>query len=272
MNLGAGSATGTGGFIDIGSFVGGSGSDALTGPDVDAVWQIAGNSGSVGSVAFANFENLTGSDGNDTFVLSAADPALTLDGGGGDDLIQGPDTASTYAVTAADEGSVNGSAFRNVENLFGGIRHDEFVYAFGAFLSGAAAGGGGLDRLRAGNDRNAWRLLTAGNGTLNGQDFTGFEILEGGTGEDTLVEARPTRRGRSTALIRARSRARYSPGWRSWKARRTTRTRLSSPQVAASLAASRAAPADSISIVIGPGDYSVKVYTMTGPDLGVDLA
>lgn len=188
INLASGTASGVGGLVAITAFVGGGGSDTLVGPDAGAQWRIAGkDSGTIGLTAFASIENLIGGGGDDLFEFDALGSVTGgVDGGQGNDAIQGPDADAAFAVSAPDAGTVNGSAFMNVENLFGGIRDDEFAYAFGAFLSGAAAGGAGLDRLRAGNDRNTWKLLTAG-GTLNGRTFTGFETLEGGGGEDTLV-------------------------------------------------------------------------------------
>jgi hypothetical protein len=193
VDLAAASATSVGAFVGISAFLGGSGSDTLTGPAAGAQWRISGqDSGTVGNTSFAGFENLAGGGGDDDFVLEALGSVTGgIDGGQGDDAIHGPDVAAVFAVTAADAGAVNGSAFMSVENLFGGIRDDEFAYAFGAFLSGAAAGGAGLDRLRAGNERNAWKLLSSGSGTLNGRTFTGFESLEGGSGEDTLVGPSP---------------------------------------------------------------------------------
>ena len=53
MNLQTGLATGMNGFRSIENFVGGSGSNALTGTDADSTWNITGaNAGDVNGTTF----------------------------------------------------------------------------------------------------------------------------------------------------------------------------------------------------------------------------
>ena len=85
VNLGSGGATGASGVTNIQSITGGAGSnDTLIGPDADSTWNITGaNSGDVGGVNFAGFENLTGAaDNEDGFILHISGSLSgTLEGG-----------------------------------------------------------------------------------------------------------------------------------------------------------------------------------------------
>ena len=67
------------------SLDGGGGTNTLFGPAADTQWSITGaNSGTVGSVSFANFQNLTGAaDNKDTFTFEAGGYVNSVDGGAG---------------------------------------------------------------------------------------------------------------------------------------------------------------------------------------------
>src|SRR5439155_1020536 len=86
---------------------GGEGTDTLYGPAADTTWSVTGaGAGTVGSVAFAGFENLAGApDNQDTFVVKAsASLSGVLDGGpaGFDTLVINAGGASTIESTALD--------------------------------------------------------------------------------------------------------------------------------------------------------------------------
>ena len=96
VDLTMAAASGIGGtFSEIGSFVGGSGSDAIVGPDLTATWSIGGAS-NVGTIQtagtsyfFSSFENLTGGAADDTFLFGAGVAvSLVVDGGGGDNTLE----------------------------------------------------------------------------------------------------------------------------------------------------------------------------------------
>ena len=93
------------------SFDGGAGTDTLNGPAPDSTWAITGvGSGTVGSLSFSGFENLTGAANNkDSFDFSESG-ALSgvVDGGpGGYDVIEvhgGSDVVST--ITGPQSGTI----------------------------------------------------------------------------------------------------------------------------------------------------------------------
>jgi hypothetical protein len=113
VNLGANTATGTGGASGFTSLIGGAGNDTLVGPTSNATWNLTGaNSGTVGSVTFTRFENLTGAANNaDKFILYPSGMLSgTINGGAGgsDQLVfdDGNGNFVTYAPTGSQNGSV----------------------------------------------------------------------------------------------------------------------------------------------------------------------
>src|SRR5262249_10307382 len=76
---------------------------------------------------------LAGGLGNDTFIIASnVTQAGTMDGGAGSDTVIGPNLTSTWNITAADAGNINGKvAFSSVENLVGGTQADTFKFASG---------------------------------------------------------------------------------------------------------------------------------------------
>ena len=88
VDLGAGSATGTGGISNIESAIGGLAADILVGADVANNWNIAGNnSGTVNSFVFRSFENVRGGAMADTFNVSADAVIGGINGGDGNDTL-----------------------------------------------------------------------------------------------------------------------------------------------------------------------------------------
>ena len=149
VDLGAGSATGTGGFANVQVIVGGAGNDTIIGGAADTLWRFTGgDTGLAGDVAFTGFENVGGGAGIDTFIFDAlAYLGGLLTGGLGSDILMGPDGSNLWTLTGADEGTLNGMAFTEIEDLVGGALDDELVFTLGAYLSGAFAGGPGNARI-----------------------------------------------------------------------------------------------------------------------------
>jgi hypothetical protein len=89
VNLASHNATGTGGFANIQTLVGGSGSNTLVGPNATNTWNITGtNAGNVAGVSFSAFPNLTGGTGMDVFKFSAGKGVTgAINGGGGGDWL-----------------------------------------------------------------------------------------------------------------------------------------------------------------------------------------
>src|SRR5262249_52909637 len=69
--------------------------------------------------------------GNDTFLIQNGFPLapVFLDGGGGTNTLQGPDSPNTWQVTGTNGGSLNGTVgFASVQNLLGGAPDDTFAF------------------------------------------------------------------------------------------------------------------------------------------------
>ncbi|MBD1867416.1 CHAT domain-containing protein [Cyanobacteria bacterium FACHB-471] len=140
---------------------------------------------------------------------------------GGSTLI-GASQNTTWQLIGANQGTIsgfaNGLSFSNIENLQGGSGTDIFQFADTSF-EGAIDGGGGTNRLDysaiatsltldleaiqpeniqeivAGsgtntlvgqNLANTWTVTGTNSGTLNGATFSGFQILRGGTLNDSF--------------------------------------------------------------------------------------
>jgi hypothetical protein len=150
-----------------------------------------------------------GPDAN-TFDLRAVTPSVfaaltgvSVDGGGGDDRLIGPDVPVTWGLTGPDTGILAGPGlgaiasftFRSIENLAGGAGDDSFVVGAGSSLSGSIDGGGGFDTLDYGDVGAAVSVTLTGSDAAGfhgsatgiGAGFRGVDALIGGTGGDTLT-------------------------------------------------------------------------------------
>jgi hypothetical protein len=153
------------------------------GPNADSTWVLSGaNSGTVGGVAFADYQSLTGGTGADTFKFTEAGPAVyghvdcDIDGGGGTDKLDY--SVVTRAVVAAMDSNTSGTSLR----------------IGGRFLNMEGVIGTALSDLLIGpNAANLWAVNGANAGNVNGFTFTNVESLHGGTGADTFkfVDAGP---------------------------------------------------------------------------------
>jgi hypothetical protein len=169
VNLAASTATGTGGFSGIQSFIGGQGSDTLAGPAAGSTWNLFGaNAGTVAGVTFTSLENLTGGAGADTFnFANGASESGNVTGGGGADTLNysaytTPVTVNLGAKTATGTGGASG--FTNV------------------------IGGAGNDTLVGPTADSTWNLTGANSGNVAGVTFTSFENLTGAaSNDDTFI-------------------------------------------------------------------------------------
>ncbi|MBN2355392.1 LEPR-XLL domain-containing protein, partial [candidate division KSB1 bacterium] len=114
VDLGAGTATGIGGFFNLAGVIGGEGNDTLFGPSADTTWTIDGvDSGHIGDFNFSNIENLLGAaDNEDTYVFEDGGSLSGLiDGGAGgfDSLVlDGGEYGSvTYKAFDAHSGTID---------------------------------------------------------------------------------------------------------------------------------------------------------------------
>ncbi|HEY6565073.1 MAG TPA: calcium-binding protein, partial [Pirellulaceae bacterium] len=167
VNLQTNAATGTGGFNNLESFVGGSRIDRFTAANQANLWVINGtNAGNVNGTSFASFETLNGGSVEDTFrIVVGASLADKIDGNGGTDLLD----YSTYTIPAIVNlltDSANGiSGFLSIEGLIG-VNSTTLVSQNGA---------------------NTWNIMGLNVGTVGAFAFTGVGNLTGGTGADTYA-------------------------------------------------------------------------------------
>jgi hypothetical protein len=171
VNLQTSKATGIGtAFSNVQTFLGGTGSNTLVGPNVADTFAITGhNSGTVNStVSFTGFGSLTGGTQTSDFVFAngvSISGSLNSGGGGTLDLSQYTTAVSLNLATHKATG-VGGTAMNLV----------------------AVLGGSGTNSLTGANAANTWDLTGSNTGTINGTfAFTAIANLAGGTAGNDFV-------------------------------------------------------------------------------------
>jgi len=210
-NLGgfSGTVAGAGAFAGIDNLVGGTGSNTLTGPNLNAIWDVGTTDNlSVGgtSLTFSDFGTLQGGSARDVFRINA-NATADLKGGAGDDVFQftadgvnlsgtidgqaGNDLLSfagytapvTVTLNTSDATGVSGDAtglsgFSGIDRLVGGSGADTLVGADVAtrwILNGLNAG-----------------FLADSSGNVSVR-FASFENLKGGSASDVFFFTAPGR-------------------------------------------------------------------------------
>jgi hypothetical protein len=116
-------------------------------------------------------------------------PALTLDGGGGTNTLQGPNNANTWQITGASSGTLDGIVkFVSVQNLTGGSASDAFDFQTGGSLAGQIDGGAGtntLDYTRFMGDVTV--DLPLGSATAVAQGIANIQNVNGSQGNDLII-------------------------------------------------------------------------------------
>jgi hypothetical protein len=214
----------------------GSATDTITGPDAATTWDInAAEAGTVSgvNVNYSEFESLVGGSGDDLFDISVSG-ALTfsinggaqatvagdvvnfmnagagvsvdvsllsnieglVDSGNNNDSIVGTSGVDTILITHMDDGTINGIAFTDWENIDGAGDNDVFTLTtVDSSLTGILAGGAGTDTFSA-SGITAPVGFTLSEADSNGFDgdadvlvgtFTDIESLTGGSGADSLT-------------------------------------------------------------------------------------
>jgi hypothetical protein len=172
VNLAAKSATGISAWTSLQNFVGTNGG-TLIGLNGTNTWSITGtngtNSGTIGAYSFAGFPNLTGGTGNNTYTFAAgATESGDIEGGGGANNTlnfsgyNSPVTINLQSTTATGIGGT----WANIETFDGTDTTDTFIATNGT--------------------TNTWSLKGSNAGTVDGDTFTGFASLVGGSGNDVL--------------------------------------------------------------------------------------
>ena len=211
-------------FVNIETFIGNNTSSTLLSNNVANNWNITGqNDGTVGVNSFVDFNNLTGNDSADNFVISAGGSVTgSISGGLGNDTLQGIDATTTWNITGADVGNISSvvGSFSGIETLQGGNGADSFIFANGVNFSGVINGGANTDvvdqsaesgpvninlettsfiniesfignnsdsTLVGANTNNSWLVNGANSGSVNSINFSGFNNITGNTLVDQFL-------------------------------------------------------------------------------------
>ncbi|MDX1929365.1 MAG: hypothetical protein SFV81_22755, partial [Pirellulaceae bacterium] len=153
-----------------GTMRGGTGVDTLIGANANNVWQVQGeNTGLINAVAYQEIENLTGGSATDTFVMnSSGSVSGVLNAGAGTtDRLDFSVQSSNLVVNLQTRSLPGGGTFTAVEQIAG------------SFASG--------DLLIGPNVTASWSLSGMNSGNVGAIQFSGFESVQGGTGNDTFT-------------------------------------------------------------------------------------
>lgn len=153
--------------------------NTLVGNNRINTWAINGINGgelredSGGSITFTGFENLTGGNQNDSFILSGSDDVTGLIHGGAE-----PDTGSARDILNISQLTRSASVTVGSNAAAGlSVTALEEINANGDFTN----------TLNADDVRNAWNIDAANSGQLNGLQFTAFSNIVGGNQNDTFT-------------------------------------------------------------------------------------
>ena len=211
-------------FVSIETFIGNNTSSTLLSNNVANSWNITGeNDGTVGINTFVDFNNLTGNDSTDNFVMSVGGSVTgSIEGGLGNDTLQGANANTTWNITAADVGNVSSvvNSFSGIEALQGGNGVDSFIFADAVNFSGVINGGSNTDAvdksaesgavninlatssflsiesfignntdstLVGANSNNNWLVTGVNSGSVNSINFSGFNNITGNTLADQFL-------------------------------------------------------------------------------------
>ena len=142
--------------------------DVAVAGDMGLPWTLHGT---VGAIAFAGFENLTGGTGDDTFQFQGGSFGTIAGGGGADELDYSAATAGVVVNLTTGQAMATGGV-SGIANVTGSDFDDTLI---GSAADNTLLGGTGNDILLGGG----------GNDTLTGG--TGADILVGGSGADTFA-------------------------------------------------------------------------------------
>lgn len=175
-----------GSFVAVESLIGGSGSDALVGLNVNATWDLAGkqykdtSSSTVKILKWDAFENFFGGSKVDSFSGAAGSVPLSLNGGAGNDSLDASRIPASVTLIGGDgNDTLRGGGSDDL--LDGGAGDDSLIGGFGNDHLLGAAGNDVLD----GGDGDDVLFGQLGNDVLRGGK--GNDQLSGGAGNDSLL-------------------------------------------------------------------------------------
>ena len=191
VNLGAKTAPAIASLNAVESLIGSGGEDLLIGANAVTAWTITAlNTGKSGTINFASFENLAGSSLADTFTLTSGVSSLSgqVIGGDGVDTLIGFNLANLWNLSGVRSGDINTTvAFSEIENLTGGTGAESFLFSDSASGFGVINGGTGLDTLDYSTTLAPVTVNLQSKTSPGLTSFTSIEATIGGSSADTLI-------------------------------------------------------------------------------------
>src|SRR5262249_23572800 len=125
--------------------------------------------------------SLTGGASDNHFHVLNWSGTASLDGGGGSNTLEGPDSGNTWEITGTDAGNLDSNVrFVSIQNLLGGSASDVFQFYTGGQLSGMIDGQDGIDTLNYSSFAGDIVVdLALGTATNVGQGVTHIENVTG---------------------------------------------------------------------------------------------
>ena len=181
IGLDVGSATGLGTFSGVDSLIGSSQDDTIIGQSAGSTFVVTGNdAGTADGIDFISIENISGLGNNDDFeFIDGASLSGVLDGGAGSNSLDFSSRSDdqTVRLTGLGSGAVDGFT-GSVDGVLTTFDHiDEIA---------ASAAVGLVDTLVGLNADATWKLDVGQYISTNSLNFSGFDALLGGSGEDTF--------------------------------------------------------------------------------------
>ncbi len=152
------------------SFIGAADSlNQFTGPD--ATWTITElNSGTVDGITFTDFPDIVGGPGTNQFIMLAGGAISgNIEGGSGTNTLDYSEYGSAIFINLQADSGPSVLSFSNIQNLIGGP--------------------GENNELIGPNSSTQWILVGHNAGFVDGFNFTGFQVLVGGSGGNTVTIA-----------------------------------------------------------------------------------
>lgn len=205
VNLQTKTATDLNTWKNVEILIGSSGAgDNLIAANANNTWTIDQlDGGTIGTTSFIDFENLTGGTGSDVFNIQTLSANSTvpsieglIDGGGGNDTLNGPSQNNTWNLNGVNAGSLRNrgttTPFSGIENIVGGTVDDTFQFS-GSPLFSSVNGGTGFDTLDYSNSGNPVELNYSSRiATGINSPFVGIERAIGSGNSDTLRDVTGT--------------------------------------------------------------------------------
>ena len=149
--------------------------DTLVGTDIDTTWSLTGvGTVSASGLQFQGFENLTGGSGNDTFTFTPGSTiAGILSGGAGFNILDYSNFDQAVTVNLGTNTATATGGIRNMQQAIG---------------SASSTNTSTFNTLIGLNTGNTVTLSGLNTGSLDsGFNFTNFQNIGGGTGDDRVV-------------------------------------------------------------------------------------